>query len=92
MIRRHVIGTAKKDAEGHFGSGIGFVLLEPDEGRLPAYQVFVDLLSVVPVQNGNFSRLVCCWFEDTAPEKLVECIAMKIQNVDWNKRATDGYY
>ena len=93
MIRRHVLANSRKEAERIFGAAFGFLLLEPAEGPLPEYQVYVELLSFSPIKKGaDCSGLVCSWFESAVPEKPAEHIAERLQSFDWDVHAKDGHY
>ena len=93
FIRQHKLKNARKEAEGIFGAGCGFLLLEPPEGPLPAYQIYVELLSYTPVRPGaDCSGLICCWFEDAIPKDPEAYVISRTQDVIWEKHALDASY
>jgi hypothetical protein len=93
IIRSHVLKNSKDEAERIFGPGAGFLLIEPADGHLPMYQIFVDLLSYTPI-NDDFdcSALICSWFDDATPDYIEEYIKKSIQGIDWEDHAKDANY
>jgi hypothetical protein len=93
FIRQHTLKTASKEAERIFGPDYGFLLMEPPEGALPAYQVYVELLSYTPVRSGSdCSGLVVSWFEPSVPKDPEALISVRLQDIDWEKHARDADY
>lgn len=93
FIRQHALKTASKEAERIFGPSCGFLLIEPPEGALPAYQVYVELLSYTPVRPGSdCSGLVVSWFDSSVPKDPEAHLSVRLQDIDWEKYARDADY
>lgn len=93
FIRDHVLKHAKNEAERIFGPGAGFLLIEPADGPLPQYQIYVDLLSYTPIKEGSdCSALICSWFDSSIPEHTADYIQNSIQSIDWEIHAKDANY
>jgi hypothetical protein len=93
FIRQHALKSASKEVERLFGPGCGFLLVEPPEGALPAYQIYVELLSYTPERPGaDCSSLIISWFESSVPKDPEAHILARIQDVVWEEHARDASY
>ncbi len=70
------------------GYGARLVIVEPPEGRLPAYRVVVNLVSDPVVRDDFLSSVVLCWFQRSLAENLVEAIERIAADLDWEKIST----
>jgi len=75
------------------GRHIRYRLLKDPPCPLQKYLFIVELISYLPVNDGNdFSELALLWFDDSLPVGLDAYIAEKIHDIDWNKHASDGNF
>jgi hypothetical protein len=92
VIRRNVISRVPERVAEHFGTRPWLLTRIPPDEVLPTWLVLSDLISYAPIREGDFSRLVVCWFSDELPKDLPGHLAGNICSVDWDSAAADGEF